>query len=301
MLRTPIITLLLLLLLACSGSEVEKQYVFLGHTYDWHSPGNRVDPRIERLLDSAHFDQVWLGGDICARTSAEASTLSYIDSLFDLGSGKVHWALGNHDIRKGSAERIREFTGRPSFYFQRNKDLGILVLNSLIWPVPQAIPPAEQCREMDRQYALVRSLPDSTADIRHLVVLHHYCLMTNNLSDGTLDLDTIFNFYHPELIVSCRERGTFREVFYPFFQRIQQAGTQVIFIGGDIGMRKKAFRFQTQEGIWFLGSGINNSLDPAFAPEYVTNFDPDSFLIFRHKPENHQLEWEFVPLGRPEK
>ena len=75
--------------------------------------------------------------------------------------------------------------------------------------------------------------------------------MTNN----TLDIGKIFNFYHPEYFVSCEKPSTFEEVWIPILQKIQQKGVQVISIGGDLGQRAKAFEYRSKDGIFFFGIG----------------------------------------------
>lgn len=76
------------------------------------------------------FHQVWLGGDVCAETTADASTLNYLDGLFDLKSPQTHWTLGNHDVRNGSLDWITAATGRPTYYAAYINDITLLVLNS---------------------------------------------------------------------------------------------------------------------------------------------------------------------------
>jgi len=45
-----------------------------------------------------------------------------------------------------------------------------------------------------------------------------------------------------------------------------------------------------------LGSGINNSLDMADPAPYITNFHPDSVLVFRYCPTAGSLDWHFLRL-----
>lgn len=111
-------------------------------------------------------------------------------------------------------------------------------------------------------------------------------------------MDTIFHYYRPQLAFSCQPPGSFEQLVYPLLRQVQKRGVQVLLIAGDLGQRQKTFEFRTAEGIYFLGTGINNSLDPAFAPDYVTNFDPDRVLLFEHFPEERRLEWEFVLLEK---
>lgn len=280
----------------CSNApERDKLFIFLGHPYDWQAAGNRIDPRLEKL-DLEKFDEVWLGGDVCSKTSASESTLRYLDSIFDFKSGKTHWAIGNHDVLDGNAELITKWTGRPLFYVEHSDGITVVVLNTLLFYYPQGNPSATDCKLIEEQFEMLRQLADTLANSSHLIVLHHHCLLTNSLSEHAFAMDTIFNLYLPEQQVSCKYKGTFQDKIYPLLNQIQQKGIQVIMIGGDFGMRQKSFQHRTSDGIWFLGSGINNSVSPEFAPEYVTNFDPDKILTLHYQPAYQQLTWKFLDL-----
>ena len=105
---------LLSLIVSCSSPlPEEKTYLFLGHPYDWKD-GYRIDPRLEQL-DLQTYDQIWLGGDVCSRTTEKESTLEYLDSLFDLGSDRLHWTLGNHDVMFEQEHFITNRTGKNDF------------------------------------------------------------------------------------------------------------------------------------------------------------------------------------------
>ena len=86
---TTILILSLSLLPSCQPELVEKRTIlFLGHPYNWRTE-NTIDPRLEHLPLSA-YDGIWLGGDVCARSSKAAATLRYLDSLFQLASSSTH-------------------------------------------------------------------------------------------------------------------------------------------------------------------------------------------------------------------
>ena len=118
------------------------------------------------------------------------------------------------------------------------------------------------------------------------------------MTNDSLNIGEIFNFYHPEYFVSCEKPSTFEEVWIPILQKIQKKGVQVISVGGDLGQRVKEFEYRSEDGIYYLGSGINNSVDPLFLPEYVTNINPDKLLIFDHDIANKKISWEFVELNK---
>ncbi|MEM1319486.1 MAG: hypothetical protein AAGG75_04475 [Bacteroidota bacterium] len=287
---------LLLLNVACHSSSSPKTYCFISHTYQWGAKdNNEVDHRL-RAMDFEAFDQIWLGGDLCARSSERSSTLHYLDSIFFISQPSTHWSLGNHDLTRGSLSDIKSITQRPSFYTRSFDGLCLLVLNTN-FNHPQLTAP-DECAQQNQQFALLKSITDTISKASHLIILHHHCLLTNTLTNNQLDMDTIFHYYRPQLAFSCQPPGSFEQLVYPLLRQVQKRGVQVLLIAGDLGQRQKTFEFRTAEGIYFLGTGINNSLDPAFAPDYVTNFDPDRVLLFEHFPEERRLEWEFVLLEK---
>ncbi len=275
-----------------------KKYLFLSHIYQWGvTDNNRIDYRLEGF-DFEYFDQIWLGGDLCARTSEYPETLDYLDSIFDLSSDKTHWALGNHDLVEGNVEFITNKTKRKTFYSSFSDEIGVVVLNTTQFYHPNYNPKNNECSLLDGQLQLLENIADTINTTSHLIILHHLPLLSNQMTNDSLKLGKIFNYYHPEYFVSCLKPTTFENVFYPIFQKIQKKGVQLILIGGDLGQRTKEFEYRSKEGIYFLGSGINNSAIPFGLPDYVTNTNPDKLLIFNHDLKEKELSWEFVELKK---
>ncbi len=275
-----------------------KNYLFVSHTYQWGvTDNNRIDYRFEGF-DFNIYDQIWLGGDLCARSSEKRSTIEYLDSIFDLSSDKTLWAIGNHDMVEGNVKFITDKTQRKTFYASFFDGIGTVVLNTTEYYHPNYSPKDHECALLDGQVNLLQNIADTIKEASHLIILHHHSLLNNQLANDSLDYSKIFNYYHPEYLVSCENPATFEEVIFPILKSIQEKGVQVIFVGGDLGQRAKEFEFRTKEGIYFLGSGINNSAIPFGLPEYVTNTDPDKLLIFKHNPLKETLSWEFVELEK---
>lgn len=287
---------LLLMLLGCSNEQVNKQYLFLGHCYDWGpNDHNRIDERLDSM-DFTSFDQIWLGGDLCVRTSKNEFTLQYLDSVLFIGSEKTHWTLGNHDLQDGSLSRIASYTRKPSFYSRSFDDLVLFVMNTS-FNHPQLGYGNDWCESVDRQYQLIAQVCDTIADASHLVVIHHHNLLTNALTENQYEMKEIAHYYYPQQAFRCTPKETFEEAIYPLLEQVQKKGIQVILIAGDYGQRHKGFQYQTKEGIWFLGSGINNSMgEREVLPYYVTNTSPDSILIFTRNTEEKTLKWKFHEL-----
>ena len=294
--------LLISLWSGCAEPENEKafQYLFMGHIYDWNQ-GNRVDPRLESA-DFSRFDQVWLGGDICSRTTEEPGTLDYLDSLFDLCSSRTQWTLGNHDLLFGHQDRIETYTGRPTFYAAWINGICLVVLNTnYFWYYPST-PAQDNCAAKSRQLELIRSVCDTIQQASHLVILHHHALLAGLITDRGGQQIKAFNANYPDPAVTCDSASLFTETVYPMLTAVQNKGIQVIMVGGDLGTKAKKFSYRTAEGVVLLGAGLNNSLDPRYAPEYVTSFDPDQVLIFHHDPQAGRLDWSFItPEALPKK
>lgn len=288
-------------ILFCIGcweeTSASRQFLFLGHPYHWIEAGNRVDPRV-KALPLEVFDQIWLGGDVCAKTTADTQTLAYLKKVFPIEQGRVHWAWGNHDVKFGREAWLEAQLGKSSYYLDCQEEFCVLVLNTNLFQWPDARPDSAFCGQMWAQHQLVRSLPERVPLGHTLVVLHHYGLLTNAMTEGRYDLDTVFNFYKPQLKVHCQsDTATFEQAWYPIFQELQKKrSSQVVMVSGDLGMRAKKFAFQDENGLWFLGAGINNSVPEDYRPEYLTNFDPDQVLVFQWEPREGKLSWEFRVL-----
>jgi len=296
---------LLLLLAACHKTpdvpyiapEVEKKYIFLGHTYDWghYEAGNKVDPRIEQF-DFSTYHQIWLGGDICTETTKDPLTMAYLNDLFSIDSPKTHWALGNHDVRQRNVHYITDFTKRPTFYATYLDGICLVVLNTTLNHPQAKVPEGEdECDLQDLQYEMLKTISDTITEASHLVILHHHSLVSDYIEDVNQSNP---NSYLPDLLFACEPEGRFHELVYPEMQAVQERNIQVVFIGGDFGTRIKEYEHQTADGIYFLGSGINNTYPLTTIDEnsFVIDFGPDKILELNHNIETKTFDWQFLDL-----
>lgn len=274
--------------------EPVKRYLFLGHPYSWHNT-HTIDPRLESLNYQA-FDQIWLGGDICSRTTEKESTLQYLDSLFDLDSDRLHWAIGNHDLMEGHLERITRYTNRPDFYTTWMNGICLMVLNTNLFWFYDASPAEVDCDQKAAQLAMIETVTDTIKKASHLLILHHHALLNELKKDYEGNLIKSFNINPLSVYPTCDSTIQLTPWLYPRLQKVRAKDISVLMIGGDFGMRAKEFTYQTNEGIWLLGSGINNSIPRSQVPEYVTSLDPDKVLILEHQPNKRELNWSFVLL-----
>lgn len=296
LLFTAIKTMSLLLAIYCFGCRTEppspvQRYLFLGHPYDWYRPDG-VDPRLEQL-DYSKYQGIWLGGDVYSNTAEKPENMTTLDQLF--GFDRVRWALGNHDLNYGDPENVLNQLPHPPFFTEWRDGFCLTVLNTnLLWPYPAPIP-QENCAQKEAQHQMLQTVTDTMQRATHWVILHHYELFADLKSDSNGQLLDHFNVRPIPLHPTCDSTLTVTKDWYLLLQQVQSRGTQVVTIGGDVGMRAKRSEYQTQDGIWMLGSGINNSVPREYAPEYVTDFGPDELLEVTYR--GGELDWEFVLLG----
>ena len=279
---------------AVIGQNVAKKdaprhlrYIFLGHTYQWGAKIFRVDQRIEEM-DRTQFDRIWLGGDILPEASLHKDRLMYLDTLFDLSKPGNHWALGNHDIRPGNLEWIEELTGRPTFYSHYQEGIVSVVLDL-------SIPPTD-CERIDAQYEMVKNICDTISSSSHLIFLMHHGIWY----DVPGLPQSIGRYAHSKLTVwqaNCfMKDATFAAVMYPMLIEVHKRGIMVLNILGDAGDGSKEFYKESDDGIHFFSSGINNSKYRK-DPEKLAKQKKDKVLIFEHYPEERKLTWKFHELN----
>lgn len=261
-----------------------QHYLFVGHLYKWHT-FDRVDPRME-ALDLRQFDEIWLGGDVCTETTRDSSTLAYLDSVFDFGSGRVRWAWGNHDVRNWHTDWLAATAGRPDFYHAVIDGLHLVVLNTNFH--------IHSCERRQAQVDMLLNTIDQLEKGEMLVIMAHHTIW------GCVDDDydnTAANLDFGQQNLLCRDSSTFLDLVYPRLQAARRDRRNAIFcISGDFGQRVKVQNFVSADSIHFLGTGLNNSVNREEAPGWVYNFRPDHVLIFHHFPLQNRLEYEFTKL-----
>lgn len=257
-----------------------KEYIFLGHIYRWYNP-TKVDIRIEKI-DFSNYDKILLGGDLCAASSADYSTLTYLDGLFDLGSENTHWAIGNHDVDDGHPEWIKEFTGRDLFYAEFSEGFTIFNLNTRL-----------DNSMRNEQYNLFNDVCDTIENSSHLLMIMHNVVWDSVSTD--FNADDFANGNYPHWHTRISPFDFFYHSMYPKLVEVQNRGIQVICISGDLGQREtKYFEFESSEGIQFLASGINNSVTSDWLR--LRKLPPDHILILEHNTTEKTIGWKFYNL-----
>lgn len=285
----------LLLLMACQSkhSAIKADIIVLGHIYDWNAEGDKVDKRIEEI-QFENFGQIWLGGDICAASSKNRSTLKYLDKLFDLGNSNTLWALGNHDLHEGNLENINEFTERSSFYRSSLGSIKIMVLNTqLEEPMLK-----DSCEWKVRQDEFINKTLDAylSNDSITTVVLFTHNSIWEDCEPQTDRHERIGNQVSDWKKFLCQNKTQFRVRYFPKFKALRNQGKQVVFVAGDGGQYLKKFYEIGDSGIEYYVTGINNSVLKNEV-KHDFNFNPDSILLF-NIDEANKLEGHFESLDK---
>ncbi len=249
-------------------------YLFVGHCFQDNTMGSKMDFRIESL-DKSPYKGIWLGGDVCSEAMLNYSTVQYIDSVVDLGNLETHWALGNHDAREGNWEWYNEFTGRDTYFAYSSNKITRIVMNTNLVPT--------NCEMIEDQYEIISNVCDTIQDSKYLILLMHHGIWKD--IPGLIQPNLYANSNLVYWSATCDSVNTpFVNTIYAKLKQVNNRGTQVICVLGDMGGYKKTFSSISDDGIWFLGCGLNH------------NEPDDEVLIFNYNITNEFLDWQFHNL-----
>ena len=247
-------------------------YLFAGHTIQINTPGNKLDYRLESLSLS-DYDGIWLGGDVCGEALLNYSTIQYIDSVVNLGNPETHWTMGNHDAREGNWEWYEEFTNRHTYYTYSSNYITRVILNTNLVPT--------NCEMIDDQYQMISNICDTISESKYLILLMHHGIWRN-----IQGLPQPSQYANSDLVywsANCDSVDTpFNEFIYPKLLEVEARGIEVICVMGDLGGNKKTFIAISDEGVQFLGAGLNEN-------------GPDD-EIFTFNKQTFELDWKFHNL-----
>ncbi len=284
----PIVLLTVLLVTSCTKEtltlpeeQTEFKYLYLGHTYE--SPSS-IDHRLLGYLDREVYDHFWLGGDMCAETTQDFSTVQYMDNLFELSSPATHWALGNHDIRNGNVNWITDKTGRPTFYTESFNGICLLVLNTNF-----AQGGTYDTTSVNAQYDMIQNVCDTLLNVSHLVLLSHHVSWGSvpGIDSALTTANASYSFLKWRLAPS----QNFSAAIYPLLQQVKSRGINVINVAGDYGQNETEYYEMSNDGIHFIGSGITSNIP--YNEQFPTHGEPDKILIFEHDTDTQELTWRF--------
>lgn len=249
------------------------RYIFMGHCYQLGA-GSNVDYRLEQL-DYSNFEGVWLGGDVCITSMLDYSTVQYLNNLFDLANPETHWALGNHDARLGNLEWYEEITNRETYFAYSSYGITRIVMNTNLVPT--------NCEMIDEQYEIISNVCDTISESNYLILIMHHGIWR-----GVPSLPNPIVIGHSDLVYwnsNCYDvNSTFVNSIYPKLLEVKNKGIDVICVYGDMGAQQKTFRMDSDDGIHFLGCGLNN------------NEPDDAVLIFNYIKQTGMLEYDFHNL-----
>jgi len=255
-------------------SQDTLHYIFLGHT---RGPGGKVDMRIEGI-DYNAFDRIWLGGDITSESNLDFENLEYIDSLFNVSNPSNQWAYGNHDIRNFNIEWLDQITGRKSYSTHYENGLTTVVLNLFIAP--------DNCEMLNNQYKMLQEVCDTIEQSSHLIIISH-----PGVWEDVPGLPSPVSYVHANQkawIANCFDTNAkFIDAVYPMLLAVKSRGVTVINILGDTGAQKGKLMV-SDDGIFFIASGIDHNTEDTYGPDRV--------VIFDHIPETKELTWKFHNL-----
>ena len=246
-----------------------KQYLHISHT---RTSTNPLVDEVAEKIDYSCFDLLFLGGDLAHLTSEDETTMSYVDSVFDVGNENTLWSLGNHDYT--DLARIQNYTNRTPYYAYSKNGITIIVLDTQ----------DSLSNIIGQQKIFFDAVVDTIQFSSHLIVLHHKLIWMygdnylESLVSQTSNAEIGNCFY-------CINPNNFYTDIYPKLLDVQQRGVDVICIGGDIGFNAKSFEYKTAEGISFLASGIS------------FGSTSNKALLFKHNLYKRELTWEFRPLS----
>lgn len=247
-------------------------YLHIAHTRSYGPEKDQLMSEVEKI-DYSQYDVLMLGGDMVFESTGKRETLNHLDVVFDLGNQNTLWTLGNHDYHN-SPEWIPEVTDRPNAYAHSRYGITYLVLDSQ----------KDNCNTTGAQKELlIKTLDRLKSNTTHLIVLHHKLLWMRDSGDLETQINAVSNggaggCFH------CVPANDFYLEVYPRLLEVQKSGVQVICIAGDIGAKVSEYQHQTDDGIYFLASGLKDG-----APE-------NKVLLFQHDIKNEKLTWHFESL-----
>ncbi len=276
-----ILFLSMVLLTSCSKKvapdvphkEGTETYLCLSHTRADSNP--HMDAEVE-LVDYTKFDMLWLGGDLAVNTSADDGTLEHLDSILNLSSEDVLWALGNHDY--SNLDAIRELTDRKPFFTYHKSGITFIILDTQ----------DSMSNVVGEQLQFFNSVIDTISTSSHLVLLQHKLTWMYDNPDLEDQIDDVSNGPSGDCFYCINPNNFYTEI-YPKLLKVKGKGIEIICIAGDRGFKKNEFEYISEEGITFLATGIKSG-------------DEDNqALIFSHDLELKELTWHYELVSGIEK
>lgn len=267
-----------MILFSCKLDEVSQnqnivKFIHISHTRTDYE--KQIDNEA-KSIDYSEYDLTLLGGDLCLLTSENTEILNYVDSIFDLSNFKTLWTLGNHDYwdkeQKEQLDRIKMVTKRNNYYSYKYKNIVFLVIDTQ----------EDYSNIYGEQLNYVDSVIENTTDAEIFILLHHKLIWMYN-SELESKISKVSNANLGDELY-CLNPNNFYEDIYPKLVNLRKKGTEVICLGGDIGVIANEFFYKTPDGIFFIASGI----------DWLSS--EKKALIFEYDTIQNTLKWNYQEL-----
>ena len=269
-----ILILLIIIISSCKKNmtvppdnpPIIKNYLHISHTR------TKTNPKMDSVIESINykkFDMLWLGGDLTYHTSFDDETMFHVDSIFDVGNVNTLWSIGNHDYT--NIDRIQSYTRRPLYYSYYKNRITFIILDTQ----------DSLSNIIGSQKEFFNSVVDTIQKSSYLIILHHKLIWMYDNPDLEPQISSVANGGFGNHFYSINPNNFYTDI-YPKLLEVKERGVEVICIAGDIGVKVKEFEYLTDEGIYFLASGI------------CADSSDNKGLLFYHNITDNQLDWEFI-------
>ena len=150
------------------------------------------------------------------------------------------------------------------------------------------------CEHLDKQFHMIENVCDTISSSSHLILIMHHALCYNIPGIPTPNSWSHTKFPYWNANCYFRENNSFAGAIYPVLLDVLSRGIEVICLMGDLGGNGKLIDMQSEDGIFFLGCGLDNSRYTD--PDELALRPKDRLLIFEHDLEKRQLSWTFPDL-----
>ena len=242
------------------SSEDSEKYLYVSHTR--LDDNNGVHPKIYPL-DFSDYDYLLLGGDLAQKSFQDEKIINHLDSTFSIGSIRTLWSVGNHD--RVSDATFFKYTNKHKYGLYQSGDLSFVVLDS------QDSLSSIVGRQRDFLFKVL-----DTISSKKLIFMSHKLIFMDQHPEMDGQINEICNGKKGDCYY-CHNTNNFYNEIFPRLKDLRSEGTQIFWIGGDLGRKTSKFQFITEEGIVFLGNGM----DPDREKNYVLEIHNDKLLSFR--------------------
>ena len=236
------------------------QFLFISHTR--LNQNNGVHPKVYQL-DFSQYEYLLLGGDMAEKSFENEQIISHLDSIFNISSERTLWSVGNHD--RVSNTRFAEYTGKNKYGIHQTGDLSFVVLDSQ----------DSLSSIVGKQRDFLFKTLDTLTSKKVIFMSHKLIFMDQHPIMDSL-INEVCNGKKGDCYY-CHNRNNFQEEIYPKLEKLRGEGKQVMWIGGDLGRKTSKFQFVTDDGIIFLGNGM----DPESKKNYILEILNNDLLSYR--------------------